>query len=108
MLCSTLGYGPRYKTGKYIQVKKLFCFQENATMQVKKNKTNVDLSAIGRTIKDVGEGVVPWVNFWFSFFCVNRIAYYKVYNAAKCCTSIWQLNYIFYFIIALYIWLLMT
>ena len=21
----------------------------------------------------VGEVVVPWVNFWFSFFCVNRI-----------------------------------
>jgi hypothetical protein len=51
----------------------------------------------------VGEGVVTWVNFWFSFFCVNMITCGKVSNAAYFCIFFWQLTYVFN--TALYVWL---
>jgi hypothetical protein len=62
----------------------------------------------------VGEGVVPWVNFWFQFFCVNML------YTLKCCkmlhmylaTEVYFLfNKMFIvscFNIALYVWLLTT
>jgi hypothetical protein len=55
-----------------------------------------------------GEGGVNWVISGFLFFCVNRITYSKVSNAAYCCTCIWKLKYNFYFNIALFEWLFMT
>jgi len=47
-----------------------------------KTRHNVYLAALGQDIEGVGEGVVPWVIVWFSFFYVNRITYCKVYSAA--------------------------
>jgi len=43
----------------------------------------------------VGGGVVPWVSFGFSVFCVNRITCGKVSNATYCCIFIWWMTNIF-------------
>jgi len=51
---------------------------------------------------------VLWFSFWFSFLCANRITRCKVSITVYCCTSIWQLAYIFYTNIALYVRLLMA
>ena len=56
----------------------------------------------------VGELVVPRANFWFTFFSVNKIICCKVSHTAYCDTCIWQLQCIFYFSIALFVWLLIT
>jgi len=66
MSCCTLDYGPRFNIGQY-NGEKLFCFQENATMQVKKKRQKVDLAAIGRTIKDVGKVLYLGSIFGFHF-----------------------------------------
>lgn len=67
-----------------------------------KTRLKVDLAATRGAIKDAGEGVVPWVDFWFSFFCVNKITCCKVYNAAKFDTCIWEQKYIFLALLATY------
>jgi hypothetical protein len=50
--------------------------------------TSVTLSR-NTLLSKLGEVVLPWINFWFSFFCVNRITWEKVTKAADCCISIW-------------------
>jgi len=40
-------------------------------------------------LSKLGNGFVPWVNFWFSFFCVNRITCETVSTAY--CTFMWQM-----------------
>jgi len=39
----------------------------------------------------LGKDFVPWVNFLFTFFCVNRITSKTVSNSAYCCTFMWQM-----------------
>jgi hypothetical protein len=60
------------------RVKNYFVARRMPRSKSGKTRRKVDLAAMGEAIKDVGEGVVPWVNFWFSFFCVNRFTCCKV------------------------------
>ena len=50
--------------------------------------TSITLSR-NTILSKLGKVVLPWVNFWFSFFCVNRIKWEKVTKAAYCCIFIW-------------------
>jgi hypothetical protein len=42
-------------------------------------------------LSKLGNGVVPWVNFWFTFFCFNRITCERLSNSVYCCTFIWEM-----------------
>jgi nicotinamide riboside transporter PnuC len=51
---------------------------------------------------------MPWFGLGFSFFCMKEITHCEVLNAVYCCTYIWQLKYMSYVNVALFVWLLMT
>jgi len=72
------------------------------------------ITATTSKIAHIGELVLPCANFWFSFFCVNKITCCKVSNTAYCgtCTSLFSviviMQCILYFNTALFVWTLMT